>query len=290
MTDVQLKHSAATIDAQIDRVLSGAVVTENTDSEVTSDGVKPVSGAAVNSAISKVIGNGVAGTPSGDPLHYMYELAGARYNNTLVGAPQIGMFGDVIEWKSKHWLLNELGDITTEEMRNIYQAGYFANGAGGIGQWFAFSEDKRTNISKFNGVKSSLGMSYSCYSTKYKTLSLSMTDTINVNAMTSSFARCTELEKILTILDVSYIPSQVASPFAYCTALKHVQIKGLKINMPLSDSPLLSNASILYMIEKSIAASPIIITLHADAYARAMENDEIVAALAAKPNVSLASA
>lgn len=52
MTDVQLKHSAATIDAQIDRVFSGAVVTENTDSEVTSDGVKPVSGAAVSKAIS----------------------------------------------------------------------------------------------------------------------------------------------------------------------------------------------------------------------------------------------
>lgn len=229
-------------------------------------------------------------TPSGDPLHYMYELAGARYNNTLVGAPQIGMFGDVIEWKSKHWLLNELGDITTEEMRNIYQAGYFANGAGGIGQWFALSEDKRTNISKFNGVKSSLGMSYSYYSTKYKTLSLSMTDTININAMTSTFTSSTELEKILTILNVSYISSQVTTPFARCAALKHVQIKGLKVNMPIGDSPLLSNDSILYMIQNSAATSPIVITLHADAYIRALENDEIEAALAAKPNVSLASA
>lgn len=52
MADVRLKHTGAVIDAQIDRVLSGAVVTENTASEVTSDGVKPVSGAAVSKAIS----------------------------------------------------------------------------------------------------------------------------------------------------------------------------------------------------------------------------------------------
>lgn len=233
---------------------------------------------------------GGVSTPSGDPLHYMYELAGAEYNDLLVGNTRLGKFGDVIEWKSKHWLLNELGDITTEEMRNIYQAGYFANGAGGIGQWFALSEDKRTNISKFNGVKSSLGMSYSYYSTKYKTLSLSMTDTININAMTSTFTSSTELEKILTILNVSYISSQVTTPFARCAALKHVLIKGLKVNMPIGDSPLLSNDSILYMIQNSAATSPIVITLHADAYARAMEDEEIIAALAAKPNASLASA
>lgn len=290
MADVQLKHTAATIDTQIDRVLSGAVVTENTDSKVTSDGVKPVSGAAVNSAISTALKTCAAGTPSGDPLHYMYELAGARYNNTLVGAPQIGMFGDVIDWKSKHWLLNELGDITTEEMRNIYQGGYFANGAGGVSQWFALSEDKRTNISKFNGEKSSIGMTYSYYSSKYHTISLSMTDRIAINGMTDTFTGCAVLEKILTILDVSYFSQPVKTPFARCAALKHVLIKGLKVNMPIGDSPLLSNDSILYMIQNSAATSPIVITLHADAYIRALENDEIEAALAAKPNVSLASA
>lgn len=39
-----------------------------------------------------------------------------------------------------------------------------------------------------------------------------------------------------------------------------------------------------------IATSAITITLHADAYARAMANADIVAALQAHPNVSLASA
>lgn len=53
MADVRLKHTGAVIDAQIDRVLSGAVVTENTDSEVTPDGVKPVSGKAVAKELAK---------------------------------------------------------------------------------------------------------------------------------------------------------------------------------------------------------------------------------------------
>lgn len=51
MDKYNLKHTGATIDQQIDRVLSGEVVTDNTDSKVTPDGVKPVSGAAVSNAI-----------------------------------------------------------------------------------------------------------------------------------------------------------------------------------------------------------------------------------------------
>ena len=51
-----------------------------------------------------------------------------------------------------------------------------------------------------------------------------------------------------------------------------------------------SSKSILYMIQNEAATSAITITLHADAYARAMANTDIVAALEAHPNVSLASA
>ena len=56
------------------------------------------------------------------------------------------------------------------------------------------------------------------------------------------------------------------------------------------NSPYFREDCILYMIENEAATSPITITLHADAYARAMANTDIVAALEAHPNVSLASA
>lgn len=54
MDKYNLKHTGAIIDQQIDRVLSGEVVTDNTDSEVTPDGAKPVSGAAVSRAIADI--------------------------------------------------------------------------------------------------------------------------------------------------------------------------------------------------------------------------------------------
>ena len=56
------------------------------------------------------------------------------------------------------------------------------------------------------------------------------------------------------------------------------------------DSPYFREDCILYMIENEAATSAITITLHADAYARAVANADIVAALEAHPNVSLASA
>lgn len=64
MSGYKLKHTGAVIDTQIDRVISGAVVTENTDNEVTPDGAKPVSGEAVSKAlvgkVDKVDGKGLS--------------------------------------------------------------------------------------------------------------------------------------------------------------------------------------------------------------------------------------
>lgn len=49
--DYQGKHSGGTIDRQIDRVIDGSVVTENTMHEVTDDDTKPVTGAAIRKEI-----------------------------------------------------------------------------------------------------------------------------------------------------------------------------------------------------------------------------------------------
>ena len=78
--------------------------------------------------------------------------------------------------------------------------------------------------------------------------------------------------------------------FNHCSELRTVKLFSLKLNLDISYSPKLTSKSILYMIENEAATSAISITLHADAYARAMANADIVAALEAHPNVSLASA
>jgi hypothetical protein len=72
--------------------------------------------------------------------------------------------------------------------------------------------------------------------------------------------------------------------------LQYIRVKGLKIGISFADSAQLSNDSILYMINNEAATAAITITLHADAYARAMADAEITAALVAHPNVSLAKA
>ena len=54
-------------------------------------------------------------TPSGDPMHYAYEAAGAIWNGTGKDINRIGrMTGDTIVHKSGYWYLNELGDISNE--------------------------------------------------------------------------------------------------------------------------------------------------------------------------------
>ena len=70
-----------------------------------------------------------------------------------------------------------------------------------------------------------------------------------------------------------------------------VIMKGIiKSNIIFKDSPALSKASVLYMIENAAATTAITITLHADAYARLAEDSEIIAALEAQPLVTLVSA
>ncbi len=55
MAKVNLKHLASTIDQQIDRVINGSVVADNTLSEVKADSDKPVSGDAVYGFVTPLV-------------------------------------------------------------------------------------------------------------------------------------------------------------------------------------------------------------------------------------------
>ena len=116
-------------------------------------------------------------------------------------------------------------------------------------------------------------------------------------------------------IDYCYRPKKITSAFSYCPNLKYIygiinlidcseqtsaflqspnvricQLNKLRLNLDINNLNSISTKSILYMIQNEAATSAITITLHADAYARAMANADIVAALQAHPNVSLASA
>ena len=96
--------------------------------------------------------------------------------------------------------------------------------------------------------------------------------------------------KLRNVLYLNLYENNKTFTFTRLPAL--VTFLGIKMrgNFSFKDSPLLSNESILFLINHEAATSAITITLHADAYARAMANADILAALEQHTNISLASA
>lgn len=98
---------------------------------------------------------------------------------------------------------------------------------------------------------------------------------------------CTRLRDVLYINLENNSRTFTFSGLNSLTTFLGIKMRG---NFSFKDSPLLSNESILFLINHEKATSAITITLHPDAYARAMSNADILAALETHTNVSLASA
>lgn len=232
-------------------------------------------------------------TPSGDPMHYAYEAAGAVWNGTGADITRIGrMTGDTIIHKAGYWYLNELGDISNEEMRKILIQGRNGDAVACQSYLIANGVPLRTNLYPLrNPIQLIDGRPlWSQIEVMVLLGNPEVFDfTANCRYDGSSFSiysRNDVCRKILTIIDSNKM-----------TILKDYSPKRLEFfklkNMALSQyiiSPYFREDCILYMIQNEAATSAITITLHADAYARAMANADIVAALQAHPNVSLASA
>ena len=232
-------------------------------------------------------------TPSGDPMHYMYEAEGATYNATDEDIPMVGIYGDSYVHKAKHWHLNELGDITNEEMRAIYSERYPLKANNILNNVYKTST-QRTFIC--NAAVSDSGHTENYFMANAKNLKTvfykgSVTYVL-LTSLTNWAYDSSSLQKILTQISLQYATSSSAltNAFGKCQSLEYVQLYKLSQSISFKDSPLLSKSSILYMIQKEAATAAITITLHADAYDRAMADADIQAALTAHPNVSLAKA
>lgn len=253
--------------------------------------VKTINGQSiVGSGNIEIQGGGGGGmtTPSGDPMHYMFEAAGATYNATDADIPMVGVYGDSYIHKAKHWHLNELGDITNEEMRKIFLYANLDNGAKGYGKYLGGIET-RTNIATWSSSWNGKIKDQEVFSYADKVIVARLRDRehyIDTNA-SFAFISCEALQKVLPTLDATATTS-FNGTFDNCKNLREVRIKNVKVAIKFDKSPMISKASILYLIQNSAATSAMVITLHADAYARLAEDADIVAALAEKTNVSLA--
>ena len=122
-------------------------------------------------------------TPSGDPMHYAYESAGAIWNAN-----------------SGYWELNTLTDITQDEMRTIYQEAWTHSSLINVCAWFWVKG--RTNINKMDAGTSLTYLSnVCCFGNNIEVFVLSnYASQVTASTVTASFRSCEKLRKIIGTL------------------------------------------------------------------------------------------
>ena len=224
-----------------------------------------------------------------NPLRPLYIAAGAEYNDSGVDKSKTAPWGETVTHKAGHYYLNGLGDITEEQMMDIYNAP--RNGL--YEQAYAEKNDIRTAF--FNGGTSSMAFTNSLNSVFINCTNIeSIGDNNSYLYFTNSiiksfFQKCKKLRFISVIL---YIKNTTldSNVFKDCNALEYLRLHFLDSSLLLPNSPNINKGSIVYIIENAAPTSIITITLHPDAYARLANDADIVAALEAQPLISLVSA
>lgn len=102
-----------------------------------------------------------------------------------------------------------------------------------------------------------------------------------------TFSNCNSLATV-RLMDVGK-GAAFNGTFGACNGLRNIFLKGLNKSLSLSAAPALTKESLLYIINNA-KTSAITITLSAHSYTKYSEDADVVAALANKTNISLASA
>lgn len=229
-----------------------------------------------------------------NPLRPLFIAAGAEYNDTGADRTRTAPWGETVTHKAGYYYLNGLGDITEEQMVDIYNAGRLPYPTA---DEFYRNTKIRTNLSRdITGGDTnfySIGLTF-FYLNSIEVASINTNESLYsyVSDMRSAFRGCANLSYINgTIYNVSTATqSMLNDAFTGCKKLKVVKFRSLHLNLFLKDSPLISKNSVLFAITNAYPTTAIAITLHPDAYARLADDADIVAALEAQPLVSLVSA
>ena len=234
-------------------------------------------------------------TPSGDPMHYAYVTAGAVWNGTGADIVKTTPWADLADddadktvvHKAGYWYLNGLGDITNEQMRFIYNNTISFGDNTNMDELLYGPVTARTNINKYHNrteFGTATGNALLGYNNYMEVVMLCAYNKVIKFSQVSYIFTHAIVRNVIGIISAQNIS------FANTANIKTIKIQSFKNNVSFKKASMLTSKSILYMIQNEAATSAITITLHADAYARAMANADIVAALEAHPNVSLASA
>lgn len=242
-----------------------------------------------------------ANTPSGDPMHNMYVAMGAVWNGSGVNKTYPTPWADYAEdeedkvyvHKNGCWAYCYVGDLTNKDMADIailpkiYHA---------FPSFFATKFQGRAYASNISmGTTGNLKNYLHEYKSGFETFFLNFKNEVivlhenpfdidyvfddNIYTFAYTSLRC--------ILGLVRLKGQDKNVFTRSKSLKFVFLYRLGINVSLKDSPQLSKHCVQYMIENATDAT-ITISLHPEAYERAIADTGVQAALANKTNVSLA--
>lgn len=215
----------------------------------------------------------------------LYIAAGALYNDTDEVIKRTAFWGEEVDHLPKHYYLNGLGDITEEQMLEIYEGGrwwiprkgYLLNGSKG-----------RTNIiapinSAYTfGYHNFSNSFYSMKNAEVLTLGLYDSSDIKVNDGFYVFNDTNKLKRVYGRIVLDNLNLTIfGCKLEYITFV----LKNSSITFMYQ---FINKESILYAINNASATKAITITLHADAYNRLANDVDVINALNEK-NTALAS-
>lgn len=235
--------------------------------------------------------DGMKNTPSGDPMHYMYETAGAEW------IP----YADISTEGLEDWQVETLDTAQAQADGGVW----WHNGI------FVTVEQNRINYVSTIGNYPANSTTYAFYlkrtnvTTNYKedilvnnnislaeavriseTIRTVLLPTMTTNNIGYAFNNCARLCRVIGTINVSNV-SSFSNTFVASPNLRYINLYGLNTNVDFSGNGKLALKSLIFMITNAGTAS-FTITLAPAVYAAAMADANVQAALTSKPNVTLA--
>ena len=273
------------------------------DNEVTKDSANAVKSSGIYNALGKygVISQTQTWTGSAS-TGYTYTMSDQVWG--LIPQANIDLYesaGAVFNETTGYFELNGLTDISYEEMGAVYDSNTAAMLVSmNIPNALRVVKPART-VSLSNGVAyfscsllnalrvGVFGASTGNSSIEVVAIGSANGYPLNASSIQQVLYHCPYVKKFGVYQPVNFSGASASLAFQSCASLEDVMITGLSTSIEFKQSPLLSAASVAYLINHAGTAA-ITITLHATAYARAIADADVQAALAAHTNVTLASA
>lgn len=254
---------------------------ESTDTKVAKTDIVQSVGNATDKIMSQKASTDsfIANTPSGDPAHFLYESAGAKWN------ADTGL-----------WTLGSYSDLTTEEIRYAFANKVTYLNGSAYGLYYGYKSRCMFPF-RIYGPGVAIVFDRCLINSKIREFhvnSLYLQNNIQITGLSEYGFSSENLVKISGKLYFSnkIDTNSLKTIFYNCKKLEYIRVNTTYSGLYLNDSPLLSKESVLSMINGSDNESTVTHTLHPDVYAKCVDGGEwfteIQTALANKTNVSLA--